>query len=280
MSWLTNQDFTNVRKIAESNWIPRVTQDDDDVIIMFVGDTGAGKSALATQIGCFISEKIGTKFTVADNIHYDLPSMINAVRDSPAGTVHILDEAILLGHSKRAMSKISITLEQLFNICRSRNQIIFVVLPKFFDLMKGLRERTSSCIYVRKVGRKRGTFWVYPAKHYFRKVKYDKINGRTNYLPPTDNLGFGTFRDPEITIPEIWKDYKKKKDRDALGKLADDLPQENILDKYVKAREVSKLVDRGYKYIYQLGRKGAFKVKKIGGINYYHRDEVLKYFNF
>lgn len=271
-------NFDKLKRIIDNRWIKRVMVENDDLTVLITGETGAGKSALALQIAKYICEQNKLDFSVANNVHYTLDNFISSVEMSPPGSVQIMDEAILLAYSSNAATKGAKSLTQLINICRSQNQILLIILPDFFDIMKSVRNRSIVTLHVKKINARRGYFTMYSRKMgEYHLIQRDKKLDISTYRNPKFK---DRFLDPQKTIPKLWEQYENKKDRDAINEIRGQLPKRDVETEWIRTKEAATLVNRKVPTIRKLIYDKHIRGKKRGHFVYINKNELLEYYGW
>lgn len=111
-----------------------------DIVLVLSGTEGSGKSNLSVQIGRDLDPK-----------HFSFERNMIAVPDwakvqelsskLPKGAPIILDEAITALYKRDFASTGNKELIKFFNVCRKRNQIFILCVPRFGSLDRDVRER-------------------------------------------------------------------------------------------------------------------------------------------
>ena len=201
---------------------------DDDVLLVFDGMEGAGKSKLMRKIGGLIHQLLllwGIKSTYSnDNIHFTVEEYIKkSMKEGKAGNkgfINILDEARRELNRTASQSRDNRKFTDYLSECRDMNQIHMVGLPSFHDLDKNIvLFRQRFIVHIKKsmvadpntrTGQtlKRGKFVCYQRNRdlinsYFSKVRYTY---------PKKFVLNGIFDDKEPEEIDI-KQYLKKKEK-------------------------------------------------------------------
>ena len=131
------------------------TRKDWSFLIIISGSkkTRIGKSVLAQQIGYYLAHSLGRKFTV-DNICLDGKSLIDISQKLSPG-VFVLDESRSDLSSGKHLVKSTQILIDFFNESGKLNNIVILVIPDFFDLMKPVAVGLSHCLINVFISKKR-----------------------------------------------------------------------------------------------------------------------------
>lgn len=173
---------------------------DDDLVILFDGPEGAGKSKIMRVLAGYCTQKIRSwgfnlpDFGV-DNIHFDLKdyqtASEKAAKKGIKGWINVLDEGRKVANRRSAMKPDTIMFTNFLSECRSSNQIHFIALPAFHDIDGNIAVwRQKFIVHIEKKYIKnndpnipvpviltRGYFKVYAKQSkikwcYYHKVKY------------------------------------------------------------------------------------------------------------
>lgn len=101
-----------------------------------------GKTMIACQSGYYCAFYFGTPFTV-DNIVFSGEELIKFAHSHPHNSVIVYDEARAELDTKKQLQKIGNALKDFFAECGMYNDLIFVVLPDFFELARGIAIQRS-----------------------------------------------------------------------------------------------------------------------------------------
>lgn len=101
-----------------------------------------GKTMIACQSAYYCAHHFGTPFTV-DNIVFSGDELIKFAHTHPHNSVIVYDEARAELDTKKQLQKIGNALKDFFSECGMYNDLIFVVLPDFFELARGIAVQRS-----------------------------------------------------------------------------------------------------------------------------------------
>ena len=110
----------------------RLKEDDTDVLMIYDGDTGSGKSLAAMRAGYVVSS---SKLNI-NHICMDASEFIEAILESKKGQVIIADEAISMFFSRAAMTKEARLMQELMAQIRQKNLCIILCVPDVLTLDK------------------------------------------------------------------------------------------------------------------------------------------------
>lgn len=183
---------------------------ENDLMFLFTGPEGAGKSRLRDQIAAYLSHKFNMKFGL-DNIHFNTKDYMRHGLNSPPYTIISHDEARRDLNRMRTTSKVSVQFTDYLSECRDDNLIHMIILPSFHDINPSVALwRTKIVIDVRlhPKTKKRGFYYVYKTgnKKLLAKIYKDKYSK----FPASLFKLKGKFSGVSILDEAAYK--KKKKD--------------------------------------------------------------------
>lgn len=108
-------------------------------VIMIEGNTGAGKSTLAILFCIALAKKLKVPFDLKKDYIYSTPDLWTKISTKDASPINLIDEAVLVVNSKRAMSRESVDTVNLFNTMRSLGWTTFLVGPSVYQIDKTVR---------------------------------------------------------------------------------------------------------------------------------------------
>ena len=138
-----NGDFKIESKLALTlnAWIDAIFKYNQDLVVVFDGAEGAGKSTLMRQVGAYcqhyMKERHGHKVPFdINNIKFDLADYTeNAIKlENEKGHIHDLDESRAVANRKRSTSKGNVGFTNYLSECRSAGHIHLIALPAYHDL--------------------------------------------------------------------------------------------------------------------------------------------------
>lgn len=191
----------NLRVIISKYWIPAITENDEDRLIIIEGKEGSSKSTLALHVAILFLKGQGKELNI-DSIHYNVNSLTDAILLSKKGDIQIVDEGALLGFSRDAMTKNTKNLVKVLTTCRSKNNLILICIPTIKLLDKYLKEHRVAGV-LRVV--RRGSVHIYNGmkwkqsqyrEKYSKKMKVKRSN-IVDFYPKVERL-WGR---------EIWQKY-------------------------------------------------------------------------
>ena len=231
-----NSELIGIRNKAIPQWIERTIKEDFDRVVLVVGKEGVGKSTLAILLGYLITEErnkalgIDRPFEIETNVSYNLHKLKRQVfKDSVSGDVRIIDESAITGGYKReAMGKMNRLMNKTLMTCRSRNQILFFLIPSINAVESYIRERCHAIIRV--VGRGHAHLYAENEKHlvvWDRRLKRVKFRKRPKYH-------LERFRTVEDMLgKDVWNRYIKHKESELSAEYDEDIDEKDPDVKYV-----------------------------------------------
>lgn len=130
-----------------------VKNHNQDLVIIFDGQEGSGKSQSARQIAVYCSKVLGSFFDLdgVSNIHNDLDTYVDSDVLAPKFCVRILDESRKILNKKRSTSADAVRFTNYLSECRSLNHVHILLLPSFHDLDRYVAQwRMSFVIHMQK----------------------------------------------------------------------------------------------------------------------------------
>jgi hypothetical protein len=200
--WMHPTLYNNLVSLAHN-----VMDNGWDSVILISGDgmTRVGKSMLAQQIGYFLASLLETKFDIT-NIMFGTENLRDTVMKRPKNSVYVFDEARESFDSKKTMSKKNIELATFFDECGMMNNVYILVLPNFYDLMKGLAvNRSEFLINCKRVGESRKVNEKFNIVSWKRGY-YDFYNRRRKHKLYITHKKF-EFYDPKFR--NFWGEFRK-----------------------------------------------------------------------
>ena len=233
-------------------------KDDDDLLLLFDGAEGAGKSKRLRQVAMYCANYLGTSFS-AKNIKFNMDEYVDFSIESPLYTVCVLDESRRELNKLRSNSRSNIKFTNYLSECRKKRQVHIVALPAFHDLNSYLVNwRCKGLVHIHKwyeedktresgfkLGRGAYTFYLngdqlrkwYQLKYYYPKqftLKGKFSNVET--LSPEDLKIYDDQKDENIE-----KRYHTKYEQEELGKLEKRYKQKYI--KFIASTLDNKILD-------------------------------------
>lgn len=86
------------------------------------------------NVSAYLADRLGTPFTLQDNMFFDSKEMINNAQKAPPNSVFQYDEAREGLATAKRFTKIQQDLIDFFNECGQLNHVFVLVLPDFFSL--------------------------------------------------------------------------------------------------------------------------------------------------
>lgn len=199
------QNLDNIEKEVKNNNL--------DWVHANVGEEGSSKSSLAILMAEYLDPDFDAEKQVA------MSAKEFRVKASKLDSFKplVYDEGIEGLFSRESMTKENRKTVKFLRKCRDMNLFIFLCTPKFLEFDKAIREHRIKSL-TRCV--KQGWGWFYgksEIKKYLDKQRWPD--------PPMR----GAWNDPAETIPEIWNQYKAKKQSD-IKELEEDQDEEEEIN--------------------------------------------------
>ena len=107
-----------------------------DLVLIFDGPEGSGKSTAARQLAHYCAMRLESYFDVdgVTHIHNDLDKYIRSSSEGKKFEVHILDEARKVLNRKRSIGKEAVRFTNYLSECRFMNQVHILCIPAYHDL--------------------------------------------------------------------------------------------------------------------------------------------------
>lgn len=121
------------------DWIRKIKELNKDIVIAITGREQCGKSTLALKIG----KKLNfDKFLdLEKQVGYDLDESLKELKSLPEDSIFVLDEAIRIAYNRAHMSSGNQQVNVLMRQIGSKRCTIFAVMPNFWEMDSGLRDR-------------------------------------------------------------------------------------------------------------------------------------------
>lgn len=179
-----------------------VSKKDWDYVAVVTGLPGAGKSTFSQNSARFLCPWFDESY-----IAFSAEEFIRITNEAKPGSAIVLDESFQSLNTKIAMSSDFLRIINHLQIIRSKNLYLFLCLPNFFDLAKGIaifRAQHLFVCYSKNYG-ERGRFAAYNRDA--KKKLY--VDGRKymNYNAAKPNFR-GKFVKSKVVN---WKNYEKMK---------------------------------------------------------------------
>lgn len=178
--------------------VKKAVRRDYDAFIVVTGREGFGKTTLAFQCAVWLDKTFNL-----DRVCFTAEQFMKAVDVAEKYQVVVFDEAMGYLASRGAMSKFNRALIKVMAEMRSKNLIIFICIPNFFELERYVAiHRSTGLLHVKH----RGAFGSYD----YSKKKALYLKGRKEYsysIPPTF---IGDFKDYFPLDKEKYEEKKQK----------------------------------------------------------------------
>jgi len=151
----------------------KIVKKDKDLVWIFDGDEGSGKSTFAFQIAKYLDPSFNI-----ERVCMNPSEFIHMINKADKGQVVVYDEAYTGLSSRGTLSEINNLLVSMMMEMRQKNLIVFIVLPTFFLLDKYVALwRAKGLFHVYEKRGNRG-FWIFYNK---RKKKRLYLKGKKEY---------------------------------------------------------------------------------------------------
>jgi hypothetical protein len=182
----------------------KLQKQDEDRVYITDGRERAGKSLFTLQQAKYLDPT----FDIS-RVCFTPEEFLFQIRNAPAGSAIVFDEAFRGLSSKASQSKVNKTIVQAMMEMGQKNLIVFIVLPTFFLLemyAAVLRANVLFHIYKDRSGRRRFRIYNYKKKSWLYKV--GKKKGFDYSFPRISRRHTGRFYG---VFPIDEKSYRKKK---------------------------------------------------------------------
>lgn len=192
-----------------------------DLVLVFDGQEGSGKSTAARQVAYYCAMMLGSHFDAdgVKNIHNDISKYIKSSSEDAKNSVHLLDEARKILNRKRSMGKDAVRFTNYLSECRFLNQVHILCIPAYHDLDRYVAQwRISFVVHMYKEWRvdervemgghelRMGAFKLFINDSYLKHF-YDQYG----FQYPTKWATKDRFNGFEILSPEGEIAYDKQK---------------------------------------------------------------------
>ena len=207
-------------------WIDSIYKYNQDLVIVFDGAEGAGKSTLMRQVGAYAKKYIKDKHNLdvtfgIDNIKFDLDDYTKTAidKEKEKGVIHVLDESRAVANRKKSTSKGNVGFTNYLSECRSAGHIHLIALPAYHDLdayiaiwrcsflihidkyFTKVREENGVPIYELRLGE----YKVFLNDSRLKAMYYHKMR----YIYPKKCVFSGTFSNVAIVDEQAYEEKKQ-----------------------------------------------------------------------
>lgn len=182
----------------------KLQKQDEDRVYITDGRERAGKSLFTLQQAKYLDPTFDLS-----RVCFTPEEFLFQIRNAPAGSVIVFDEAFRGLSSKSSQSRVNKTIVQAMMEMGQKNLIVFIVLPTFFLLemyAAVLRANVLFHIYKDKSGRRRFRIYNYKKKSWLYKI--GKRKGFDYSFPRISRKHTGRFYG---VFPIDEASYRKKK---------------------------------------------------------------------
>jgi len=153
------------------NYVKGVLTKNTSAVFLVDGRSGLGKTTLTSQVGCYISKKVGEHlkreavFTL-DSMCWNPDDLIEKLKKAKKGDIIILDESMILSN-RSTMSEVNKAVIIMMSLIRSKQIFVMFCVNSIFDLDKNLPlHRADMLIHLYAEDDKfgsRGRYFVVPS---------------------------------------------------------------------------------------------------------------------
>jgi hypothetical protein len=197
MDGLIKPELDKVRRmVKKKNW---------DYVALVAGLPGSGKSTLARTFARYFCKWFDEKF-----IAFTGDDFIEITNNCPEYSSVILDESFASLNSKVGMTEDFIKIVNHLQIIRQKHLFIFLCLPNFFDLAKGISIFRSSHLFVTYADDlgNRGHFLVFDRNN--KRKLYVRGGKFMNYNAQKANFYAKFWENPDIIDVNKYDAMKKE----------------------------------------------------------------------
>ncbi len=191
-------------RVLKKNW---------DYVCIVCGLPGSGKSNFARQLArycCpwFDENYIAWKDEKTEGS--DVKGFIDITTECPENSAVVLDESFATLNSRVSMSPVFLRIINHIQLIRQKHLFIFLCLPNFFDLSKGIAIFRSSHLFITYADDKgqRGRFLGFDRNG--KRKLFIKGNKYVDYDAQRSNFKGRFTQDFRIVPPDVYENLKKK----------------------------------------------------------------------
>lgn len=228
--------------VANLDTVKKDIRKDYDSFIVMTGREGYGKSTLAFQIALYLDPSF-----CLDRVVFTADQFVDAVESAERYQAIVFDETMGYLSSRGAMSGFNKTLIKIMSEMRSKNLIIILCIPSFFELDKyPAIHRSTGLVHVYQ----RGRFGSYD----YEKKKKLYLMGKKSYsycVPPTFIAKFVKYFPIDKEKYEakkqqaIFEFRKHKKEGDLFKEQRNKLIKHITDNKWMAKKDVGELIGVG-----------------------------------
>jgi len=227
------------------NWADKRISRNQNLIMIFNGGTGSGKSWASLRCACDLSEHFKTPFSISGNVDFSFESLLKKMylpENNKPGTVFIQEEVGSAGSgasSREWQSKANKFFNSFLQTSRHKRQILIMNCPSFGYLEAGSRQLVHFQLESMGINpiTKQSAFKPFAiqcnrrtGKLYYKYLRYKHEGGRKRVnimrfgLPPddiirdyenektkfTDKLNKSIMEPEKKKVPLVNKEYRKE----------------------------------------------------------------------
>ena len=199
----------------------RVKKRKQDIVCIFDGREGSGKTNASVACAYYIGEQTGRKFT-HENMFFDLDAMIKFA-GSTKEQIILWDEAALGGLASDWSNAAQRKLKAMLMVCRKLRHVFLFNVPRFYRLNSDIIERSMCLFHIYENDKEQpGNFMFIGADSLVALYNYWRTSRRVNYWSFKKVHGCFTWVLPKLINEEA---YETAKD-EAILKLANSTKEE------------------------------------------------------
>lgn len=211
---------TKIRFWVFSNWVyRRIFSKNQNLIAIYVGGTGSGKSWACLTTATKLSRMFGTHFTVEDNLAFTFPDLLRKMQlpqNQAKGTCFIMEEVGAFGSGASAREWQSQANKFFFSFLqtsRHRNQVLLLNCPSFSYLEKGSRMLVHMRLESLGVNKEQKRSWfkpmtLIPDRSTGKGTIYNKYLRFRDFGDVGRKLKKIDFEPPQHMIAKCYEKYK------------------------------------------------------------------------
>jgi len=209
----------------------RVTTRKQDILVIFNGPEGSGKTNASFAMAYYVAWKTGRKFD-HNNVFFNLDDMIKFAGNNEDKII-VWDEAALGGLASDWTNAAQRKLKAMLMVCRKKRHVFFFNVPRFYRLSPDIIERALCMFHIYENKEEvPGNFMFYgrdalevlyinwKARKYAQYWKFKKVHGHFTYVIPQilDEDKYEAAKDKAIMdLANDKKEEKPKEDKRLLA---------------------------------------------------------------
>lgn len=187
--------------------VARVSSRKQDILMLFAGQEGSGKTGASINCAYYIAEQSGRTFT-EDNVFFNIDKMMEFAGNSEKQVI-IWDESALGGLAASWSNASQVKLKSMLMVCRKLQHVFMFNIPRFYRLSRDLIERAYCMFQVYEDDtEKPGNFMFFGRDGLENLFGEWKKTNRPNYYKYSKFYGHFLWRLPYLINEEV---YEKRK---------------------------------------------------------------------